>query len=84
MNKVYVLIHKDHDGELDVKAFKDKETPISQVMETMYGEDWEAQAADEEWDLYEEIQGNLDTIWEGYWVGNKDGSWLLKETEVQD
>ena len=41
MKKVYVLIHKNKDDELDVQVFSDKETPTSKVMETMYGEDWE-------------------------------------------
>lgn len=55
MNRVYVLIHKDDNDELDVQSFKDQETAIAMVMETMYGEDWEFQAGDEEWDLYDEI-----------------------------
>ena len=84
MNKVYVLIRKDDMNECDVEAFKDKETAVSKVMETIYGEDWEAQAADEEWDLYEEIQGNLDVLWEGRWLEDDDEAWMLKEAEVQD
>ena len=55
MNKVYVLIHKDDNDEMDVEVFKDREMAVSKVMETVYGEDWEAQAADEEWELYDDI-----------------------------
>jgi len=83
MNKVYVLIHKDDMGNLDVQVFKDKETPTSKVMETMYGEDWEAQAADEKWELYDEIQGNLDALWYEREVIDDDESWWLMEAEVQ-
>lgn len=55
MNKAYVLIHKDDNDGMDVEVFKDREMAVSKVMETVYGEDWEAQAADEEWELYDDI-----------------------------
>ena len=85
MNKVYVLIHKDDMDELDVEIFKDKEAAIAKVMETVYGEDWEAQAADEEWDLYDDIQTDLDALWYGNnEVIDDSGSWTLKEAEIQD
>ena len=42
MNKAYVLIHKDDNDEMDVELFNDKEAAIAKVMETVYGEDWEA------------------------------------------
>ena len=85
MKKVYVLIHKNKDDELDVQVFSDKETPTSKVMETMYGEDWEVQSADETWELYDEIQNNLDTLWYGgeVWIGEEE-SWTLVESELQD
>ena len=85
MKKVYVLIHKDKDGKLDVQTFSDKETPISKAMETMYGEDWEIQSADETWELYDEIQDALDTLWYGgeLWIGEEE-LWALVESEIQD
>ena len=84
MKKVYVLIHKNKDDELDVQVFSDKETPTSKVMETMYGEDWEIQSADETWELYGEIQNNLDTLWYGgeVWIGDEE-SWTLVESKLQ-
>ena len=84
MNKVYVLIRKDDNDDMDVETFKDKEAAIAKVMERKYGEDWEAQAADEEWDLYAEIQDDLDSLWYGREVLDDDESWILKESEVQD
>ena len=84
MKKVYVLIHKDKDGKLDVQTFSDKETPTSKVMETMYGEDWEIQSADETWELYDEIQNNLDTLWYGGEIWGDEESWTLVESELQD
>ena len=85
MKKVYVLIHKNKDDELDVQVFSDKETPTSKVMETMYGEDWEIQSSDETWELYGEIQNNLDTLWYGgeVWMGDEE-SWTLVESELQN
>ena len=85
MNKVYVLIHKDDMDELDVETFKDKESAVAKVMETVYGEDWEAQAADEEWEMYDDIQTDLDALWYGNnEVIDDSGSWILKESELQD
>ena len=84
MKKVYVLIHKNKDDELDVQVFSDKETPTSKVMETMYGEDWEIQSADETWELYGEIQNNLDTLWYGGEVWGYEESWTLVESELQN
>ena len=84
MNKVYVLIHKDDMDKLDVETFKNKESAISRVMEIIYGEDWSAQAEDQEADLYEDIQTDLDALWYGDEVIDDSGSWVLKESEVQD
>ena len=51
----------------------------------MYGEDWEIQSADETWELYDEIQDALDTLWYGgeLWIGEEE-FWALVESELQN
>ncbi len=50
MNKVYVVTELDDNNEIETMVFLNKDIAIATVMEKLYGEDWEIQMNDEEWE----------------------------------
>lgn len=84
MNNVYVLIMASFDN-VKVKVYSDKENAASYVMEYVYGEDWEFQMDDEDWELSAEIRDNYRELLDGYGFKDAEGvMWSIEETEVID
>lgn len=83
MNKIYVLIKLDSEGDFFVKAYADKDVAVASVMEQVYGEDWELQMEDPEWEKSNDIQLNYESLLEDYGFTDDDGNvWSINETEI--
>ena len=61
MNKITVVARTLKNNDIDIKAYRDRESAVAQVMEERFGEDWEMQMGDESWELSDEIQFALTT-----------------------
>ena len=56
MNTLYVVIEEDKKYKARrAVAFKNNEDAVSYVMEKIYGEDWELQLDDDEWEKQGEV-----------------------------
>ena len=86
MNKVTVVARTQKNNDIDIKAYRDKDVAIAQTMEDMYGEDWEIQMEDEEWELSDEIKFAFDNLVEYGWWYSSDGTSnqiiVIKEVDV--
>ena len=83
MNKVYVLIHVDDNDETDVKVFKSKDMGIAYAMEYIFGEDWESQISDEEWENQGSLLDAEDALENDYGYTDDNGDvWELKESDI--
>lgn len=83
MDKVYVLIKLDAEGDFFVKAYADKDVAAAYAMEQVYGEDWELQMEDPEWEKSNDIQLNYESLLEDYGFTDDDGNvWSINETEI--
>ena len=83
MNKVYVLLQVDGE-DVRVRAYKDNYKAAAHVMEYIYGEDWEIQMNDEEWELSSEIQSNYDSLLNGFGFTYEGITWNIEETQFYD
>ena len=86
MNKVYVLVHVDSTNEIDidVKTFSSKDDAMAYVMEYLFGEDWEFQMDDEEWENRSELLDAWDAIQDYGYTDEKDHVWQLFEKTVDE
>ncbi len=85
MNKVTVVARTQKNNDIDIKAYRDKDVAIAQIMEDMYGEDWEMQMEDDEWELSDEIKFAFDNLMEYGWYsfdGTSDQIIVIKEVDV--
>lgn len=83
MNKLYVLIQVDGD-DVRVRAYKDNYKAAAYVMEYIYGEDWELQMNDDEWEKSSEIQSNYDSLLNDFGFTYEGITWSIEETQVYD
>ena len=86
MNKVYVLVHVDSTSEIDidVKTFSDKDDAMAYVMEQLFGEDWEIQMSDENWERQPELLDAWDAIQDYGYTDGEEHVWQLFETGIDD
>ena len=86
MNKVYVLVHVDSTSEIDidVKTFSDKDDAMAYAMEQLFGEDWEAQMSDENWERQPELFDAWDSIQDYGYTDEKEHVWQLFETGIDE
>ncbi len=83
-DKIYVLIRAAVD-DVSVKVYKDKFNAAAYVMECCYGEDWELQMEDPEWEKSNDIQLNYESLLEDYGFTDEAGvSWSIEETVIED
>jgi hypothetical protein len=85
MDKITVVARTQKNNDIDIKAYRDKDVAIAQVMEDMYGEDWEMQMNDEEWELSDDIKFAFDNLMEYGWYsfdGTSDQIIVIKEVEI--
>ena len=73
MNKVYVLIHTNDNNDNDVNVFKDKYMGIAYAMEYIFGEDWEAQITDDEWENQKILLDAEDALENDYGYVDENG-----------
>ena len=84
MRNIYVLIKADGQ-DINVTAYKDKFKAAAHVMEECYGEDWELQMEDEDWEESYSIRDNYEELINGYGFRDaEDVLWSIEETEVID
>ena len=82
--KLYVLIKADGD-DVDVKVYNDRRNAAAYVMEYCYGEDWELQMEDPEWEKSSYIKSEYDELLDGYGFTDAEGvSWSIEETVIED
>ena len=83
-DKIYVLIKADGD-DVAVKVYKDKYKAAGYVMETCYGEDWEIQMEDEDWENAPYSKSDYEEILNGYGFTDGEGVlWSIEETVIED
>ena len=80
---VYIMMKLDEDGDYTLKAYADKMQAAADVMEEVYGEDWEIQMNDDEWEKSSSIGTDYEDLVEGYGFTDEEGVvWSITETEV--
>ena len=80
---VYIIMKLDESGDYTLKAYADKDGAAAYVMEEVYGEDWEMQMDDDDWDEAVEIRTNYEDLLDGYGFTDEEGVvWSITETEV--
>ena len=80
---VYIMMKLDESGDYTLKAYSDKDRAAAYVMEEVYGEDWEMQMEDDEWDDADAIRTNYEDLLDGYGFTDEEGCvWSITETDV--
>lgn len=80
---VYIMMELDESGDYTLKAYADKYKAANEVMERVYGEDWELQMDDDSWEKSSEIATNYEDLLESYGFTDEEGVvWSITETEV--
>ena len=83
MNKIIVTARLMKNNDIDVKAFKDKDEAIEDIMQTLYGEDWDIQMNDDKWELSEDIRFAFDNLDEyGWYAPNNKEIVVVREVDV--
>lgn len=85
MNKVYVLTTKD-EYDVSVEVFTNKDEAIEFAMEFMFGEDWEFQMEDDDWEEQGELLDAYDALVAGidYTCKKSKETWELHEVIVDE
>lgn len=80
---VYILTKLDDNGDYSVKAYADKYKAADDVMEEIYGEDWEIQLNDEAWEDASSIDMDYTDLLGGETITDSEGVvWNIVESEV--
>ena len=83
MDKIYIMMKLDESGDYTLKTYADKDRAASDVMEEVYGEDWEMQMEDDDWDEAVEIRTNYEDLLDGYGFTDEDVVvWSITESDV--
>lgn len=83
MDKIYIMMKLDDNGDYTLKAYADKDRAASYVMEEVYGEDWELQMEDPEWEKSSSIGVEYDDLINGYGFTDEEGCvWSITETDI--
>lgn len=83
MDKIYIMMKLDESGDYTLKAYADKDRAAADVMEEVYGEDWEMQMEDDDWDAAVEIRTQYEDLLDGYGFTDEEGVvWSITESDV--
>ena len=85
MNYIYVLTKIEAGGEVvETRAYANRDAAVSYAMEELFGEDWEIQLDDDEWENQSELLSAMDAFEGEYAYIDKDRAyWYLTRTEVE-
>ena len=85
MNYIYVLTKIEDGGEIvETRAYASRDDAVSYAMEELFGEDWEIQLDDDEWENQSELLSAMDAFEGEYAYVDKDKVyWYLTRTEVE-
>lgn len=83
MDKIYIMMKLDDNGDYTLKAYADKYKAAADVMEEVYGEDWEIQMNDPDWEKSSSIGVDYEDLLESYGFTDEEGVvWSITESEV--
>ncbi len=85
MNKVYVLTQVEDNGEiLTTHVFSSKDSAVDYAMQQLFGEDWELQLDDDDWENQPELLDAMGAFDSEYAYLDSDGAyWYLTGNEVE-
>lgn len=68
-----IIITVDERRSIDCRKSDGKDEAIGEIMMELFGEDWEIQMNDDDWELASEIRYAFDQLYEGDQYTDRDG-----------
>lgn len=84
-NTIWVMTTITGHGTVAVDAWTSKDAAIDFAMESMFGEDWEMQMSDDDWESQGELLDAYDAFMDGRpYKSIRKEIWELQEVEVDE